>query len=48
MTTGRIHGEAALPLHHGLTIVTRDVGDYQRARAPVFNPWIDPLPANGS
>lgn len=38
---------AATALHHGLTVVTRDVGDYQRARAPVFNPWVDPLPASG-
>lgn len=30
---------AATALHHGLTVVTRDVGDYERARAPVFNPW---------
>ena len=36
---------AATALHHGLTIVTRDVGDYERARAPVFNPWADSLPA---
>ena len=39
---------AATALHHGLTVVTRDVGDYQRARAPVFNPWVDPLPAGAS
>ena len=30
---------AATALHHGLTVVTRDVSDYQRARAPVLNPW---------
>jgi predicted nucleic acid-binding protein len=35
---------AATALHHGLTIVTRDTGDYRRAEAPVFNPWIDRLP----
>jgi toxin FitB len=34
---------AATALHHGLTVVSRDVGDYQRARAPVFNPWVDPV-----
>jgi predicted nucleic acid-binding protein len=34
---------AATALHHGLTVVSRDVGDYQRARAPVFNPWADPV-----
>jgi predicted nucleic acid-binding protein len=32
---------AATALHHGLTIVSRDVSDYQRAHAPVFNPWVD-------
>jgi predicted nucleic acid-binding protein len=32
---------AATALHHGLTIVSRDLGGYQRARVPVFNPWID-------
>jgi toxin FitB len=36
---------AATALRHGLTIVSRDVSDYQKARAPVFNPWGDPLPA---
>ena len=30
---------AATALHHGLTVVTRDVSDYERVRAPVFNPW---------
>lgn len=35
---------AATALHHGLTIVTRDTGDYQHARVPVLNPWIDPPP----
>ena len=30
---------AATALHHGLTIVSRDTGEYERARAPVFNPW---------
>jgi len=24
--------------------VSRDVSDYQKAHAPVFNPWVDPLP----
>jgi predicted nucleic acid-binding protein len=36
---------AATALHHDLTVVTRDVGDYERMRAPVFNPWIDSLPS---
>ena len=31
---------AATALHHGLTIVTRDTGDYERARVPVLNPWL--------
>jgi hypothetical protein len=30
---------AATALHHGLTVVTRDRGDYDKARVPVFNPW---------
>lgn len=32
---------AATALHHGLTVVSRDVGGYQKARAPVLNPWSD-------
>jgi hypothetical protein len=32
---------AATGLHHGLTIVTRDTGDYSLMRAAVFNPWVD-------
>jgi predicted nucleic acid-binding protein len=32
---------AATALDHGLTVVTRNVGDYERARTPVFNPWVD-------
>jgi predicted nucleic acid-binding protein len=36
---------AATALHHGLTVVTRDVSDYERVRAPVFNPWADPPPS---
>lgn len=30
---------AATALHHGLTVVTRDRSDFDRAGAPVFNPW---------
>jgi predicted nucleic acid-binding protein len=30
---------AATALHHGLTVVTRDRSDFDRARVPVFNPW---------
>ena len=37
---------AATALHHGLTVVTRDVGDFRKARVPVFNPWVDQMPAN--
>jgi len=36
---------AATALHHGLTVVSRDTSDYQRARAPALNPWSDPPPA---
>ena len=32
---------AATALHHGLTVVTRDTGDYKLARVPLFNPWVD-------
>lgn len=35
---------AATALHHGLTVVSRDASDYQKAHTPVFNPWIDLLP----
>jgi toxin FitB len=30
---------AATALHHGLTIVSRDTRDYERARVPILNPW---------
>jgi predicted nucleic acid-binding protein len=30
---------AATALHHGLTVVTRDTGDYQLARVALLNPW---------
>jgi hypothetical protein len=33
---------AATALHHGLTVVSRDVSDFQKAHTPLFNPWIDP------
>jgi predicted nucleic acid-binding protein len=32
---------AATGLHHGLTIVSRDVVDYEKTRVPLFNPWKD-------
>ena len=31
---------AAAALCHGLTIVSRDTSDYERARAPVVDPWL--------
>ena len=34
---------AATGIHHGLTVVTRDTGDFVKARAVVFNPWVDEL-----
>lgn len=30
---------AATALHHGLTVVSRDTREYQRAGVPVLNPW---------
>jgi predicted nucleic acid-binding protein len=30
---------AATALHHGLTLVSRDVGDFKMVRLPVLNPW---------
>ena len=36
---------AATALHHGLTVVSRDVNDYRKAHAAVLNPWTDPPPA---
>ena len=35
---------AATALHHGLTVVTRDTGDYRLARVPLLNPWVDAAP----
>jgi predicted nucleic acid-binding protein len=39
---------AATALHHGLTVVSRDVSDYQKSRVPVLNPWLDPPAAEAS
>lgn len=36
---------AASALHYGLTVVSRDTGDYARTRVPLFNPWVDSLSA---
>lgn len=30
---------AATAFHHGLTVVSRDRSDFDKARVPVFNPW---------
>lgn len=30
---------AATAVCHGLTVVTRDAGDFEKARVPVINPW---------
>ncbi len=30
---------AATALHHGLTVISRDTRDYERAGVPVLNPW---------
>ena len=32
---------AATALQHGLTVVTRDTGDYELVRVPLLNPWVD-------
>jgi predicted nucleic acid-binding protein len=31
---------AATALHHGLTVVSRNTDDFERANVPVLNPWI--------
>ena len=31
---------AATALEHGLTLVTRDTGEYEKARVPILNPWV--------
>ncbi|MBV8121736.1 MAG: type II toxin-antitoxin system VapC family toxin [Alphaproteobacteria bacterium] len=33
---------AATALHYGLTVVSRDIGDFVKARVPVLNPWREP------
>ena len=30
---------AATALHYGLTVVTRDTSDTEKARVPALNPW---------
>jgi toxin FitB len=34
---------AATAIHYGLSVVTRNRGDHQRASVEVFNPWTDQL-----
>ena len=31
---------AATALHHGLAVVTRDIGGYEKAGVPLVNPWL--------
>ena len=33
---------AATALHHGLTVVSRDTSDYEKAHVPVIDPWTAP------
>jgi len=35
---------AATGLYHGLTIVSRDTSEFQKAHASVFNPWTESPP----
>jgi toxin FitB len=39
---------AATALDHGLTVVSRDIRDYRKARVPVLNPWHDAPPKGGT
>lgn len=36
---------AATAAHHGLTVVTRDTSDFERAKVPCLNPWLAAVPA---
>ncbi|TAL76870.1 MAG: type II toxin-antitoxin system VapC family toxin [Beijerinckiaceae bacterium] len=31
---------AATALHHGMTLVSRNTSDFEKARVPIFNPWV--------
>ncbi len=31
---------AATALHHGMTVVTRNTDDFEKARVPLLNPWV--------
>jgi len=33
---------AATAALHGLTVITRDISQFEKARVPVFNPWASP------
>ncbi len=35
---------AATAMQHGLTVVSRDVTDYAKARVSLLNPWVDSVP----
>jgi toxin FitB len=35
---------AATAQHHGLTVVSRDTGEFAKARVPVLNPWHELAP----
>ncbi len=37
---------AATALDHGLTVVSRGVGHYRKARVPVLNPWLGEINAS--
>lgn len=39
---------AATGIHHGLSVVTRDVDGFAKARASAFNPWVDSLAVHAS
>lgn len=39
---------AATALDHGLTMVTRDTGDFARTGVPLVDPWTAPHPGAGS
>jgi len=32
---------AASALHYGLTVISRDTGNFKKVRVPVLNPWRD-------
>jgi predicted nucleic acid-binding protein len=36
---------AATAQHHGLTIVSRDTSDFEKARVSVYNPWFEVSPS---